>query len=99
MGVLPDAAAPHGLLLLLDKSILLAYIADREVGMIQINMLQPKGQWLKMENWRGIYTFFFRQKGQMFQTAVSLTLWGDKNFSKSFYTAKKVKRVVYYQQN
>jgi len=67
--------------------------------MIQINMVAPKGSWTQFEKWRGLYTIFYRQKGQMWQTCCQIMLWGLPESNQSFYTAKKVKRVVYYQQN
>lgn len=67
--------------------------------MIQINMVAPKGDWLRLESWRGIYTIFWRQKGQSWRTCCQIHLWGLPDTTNSFYTAKKVQRIVHYAQN
>ena len=67
--------------------------------MIEINLLEPKGHWTRLESWRGLYTIFYRQRGQCYQTCLQIHLWGLPNTKSSFYTAKKVQTVVHYQPN
>jgi len=67
--------------------------------MIEINMLEPKGNWSLWEKWRGTYTITFRPKGQFLHTCLQISLWGLPETKKSWYTARKVQRIIHYQQN
>ena len=67
--------------------------------MIQINLLAPKCKTFQMASYKLFTTLMVRQKGEAWPSACHLTLWGNQYGTKSFFTMKKVKRVVYYQEN
>ena len=67
--------------------------------MLEINMLEPKGDWRLQEKWRGIYTIFHRPKGQMFGGMLQIHLWSVSPGCKSWYAVCKVHKLVHFKEN
>ena len=67
--------------------------------MVHINLLAPKCKVFQLGTYKAMTTIFVRQKGEAWPSACHLMLWGDKYGTKSWFTVKKVKRCVYYQEN
>jgi hypothetical protein len=67
--------------------------------MVNLNLLAPKCKAFQLDTYKVFTTLFVRQKGQAWPIPCHLTLWGNKYGTKSFFTVKKIKRCVYYQEN
>lgn len=67
--------------------------------MVNLNLLAPKCKAYQLAPHKIFATLSVRQKGEAWPSACHLTLWGNPYGTKSFFTVKKVKRCVYYQEN
>lgn len=74
--------------------------------MVRVNLLEPRGKVFPISSSRCLVTLMLRQRGSLWPSVCHLYIHGEaaarwNNFSmiKSWFSVKKVKTVVFYQEN